>query len=66
MKEYQLHWATYHIQKAKLCGNEGRYFRTLTWQDRLRIANYLNSIAYNYSEDNPPKMDKTAFSDRAR
>ncbi|MCQ6960551.1 hypothetical protein [Mucilaginibacter aquariorum] len=66
MREYQLHWAAYHIQKAKQCGNEGGYFRTLTWQDRLRIANYLNSIAYNYPENNPPKMDKTAFSYRAR
>jgi hypothetical protein len=37
------------------------YFHSVTWQERLRIANYLNSIAYNYPEDQPPKMDRTVF-----
>lgn len=37
------------------------YYKTLTWQERLRIAMYLNSVAFNFSLDNPPKMDRTAF-----
>lgn len=45
---------------------QAAYYKTLTWQERLRIANYLNSIAYGYPEDNPPKLDKTAFSVRSR
>ena len=29
------------------------------------VANYLNSIVYNYPENEPPRMDKTAFSMRS-
>ncbi|WP_113660709.1 hypothetical protein [Pedobacter nanyangensis] len=36
-------------------------YKNMTWQERLRVANYLNSVAYNYPEFNPPKMDKTFF-----
>ena len=46
--------------------SHAEYYRTLTWQERLRIANYLNSIAFNFSENNPPKVDRTKFSVRAR
>ena len=45
---------------------EPGYYRKLTWQQRLQVANYLNSIKYNYPETNPPKMDKTVFTMRAR
>jgi hypothetical protein len=37
------------------------YSKTLTPRQRLIVANYLNSIKYNYPENNPPRMDKTAF-----
>ena len=46
--------------------SQAAYYRSLTWQERLRIANYLNSVAYNYHENDPPKMDKTVFSMRGR
>lgn len=32
--------------------------------DRLRAACYLNSVAYNYDINNPPKLDRTIFSMR--
>ncbi len=35
-----------------------------TWQERFKIANYLNSVAYNYPLNNPPKMDKTICTPR--
>jgi hypothetical protein len=41
-------------------GNPG-YYKTLTWQERMIVANYLNSIKYNYLENDPPRMDKTYF-----
>ncbi len=46
--------------------SQAAYYKTLTWQERLRIANYLNSVAYNYPEDQPPKLDRTVFSMRGR
>ena len=39
---------------------DGNY-QKITWQERLRIANYLNSIVYSYPFDNPPKLDRTKF-----
>lgn len=45
---------------------QAKYYKTLTAKKRLEIANYLNSIAFGYDENNPPKMDKTVFSVRSR
>ncbi|GAA4042922.1 hypothetical protein GCM10022409_31080 [Hymenobacter glaciei] len=33
--------------------------------ERLRAAQYLNSVAFNFDLDNPPRLDRTAFSCRA-
>jgi hypothetical protein len=46
--------------------NNPGYYKMLTWQERLIVANYLNSIEYNYPEDEPPRMDRTAFGVRSR
>jgi hypothetical protein len=35
-----------------------------TSTERLMAANYLNSIAFQFDVNNPPKMDKTVFSMR--
>lgn len=32
--------------------------------ERLRAAAYLNSVAYGYDPDNPPRLDWTAFATR--
>ena len=32
--------------------------------ERLRAAAYLNSVAYGYDFDNPPRLDRTAFTTR--
>ncbi len=36
-----------------------------TMAERLRAAIYLNSVAYNFDLNNPPRLDRTAFSCRA-
>ncbi|MBS1501526.1 MAG: hypothetical protein JST32_05660 [Bacteroidetes bacterium] len=41
--------------------NNPGHYRTLTSQQRLIVANYLNSIKYGYPENEFPKMDKTYF-----
>jgi hypothetical protein len=46
--------------------SHAQYYQTLSWQERLRVANYLNSIAFNYPQSNPPRLDRTKFSTRAR
>ena len=32
--------------------------------ERLQAANYLNSVAFQFDLNNPPKMDKNVFSMR--
>jgi hypothetical protein len=66
MSSYRLDRTAFKAQTATEAADHAAYYRHLTWQERLRIANYLNSIAYNYPENEPPKMDKTVFSMRGR
>ncbi|MFI5157321.1 MAG: hypothetical protein ACHQF4_00555 [Sphingobacteriales bacterium] len=66
MSSYRLDRTAFKAQTAEEAADHATYYKTLTWQERLRISNYLNSIAYNYPEDEPPKVDKTAFSMRGR
>jgi hypothetical protein len=61
MSSYRLDGAAFKAQTSTEASNNAAYYRTLTWQERMCIANYLNSIAYNYPEKEPPKMDKTIF-----
>ena len=37
------------------------YYKTITWQERLSITAYLNSVAYQYNAKTPPKMDRNQF-----
>ncbi|HZY40062.1 MAG TPA: hypothetical protein VFE53_25595 [Mucilaginibacter sp.] len=67
MGSYRLDRTAFKAQTAEeATKSQAEYYRSLTWQERLRIANYLNSIAYNYPENEPPRMDKTVFSMRSR
>jgi hypothetical protein len=66
MSSYRLDRTAFKAQTAAEASNDAAYYRKLTWQERLRIANYLNSIAYNYPENEPPKLDRTVFKTRAR
>jgi len=67
MSPYRLDRTAFKAQTATDAPkSQAAYYKTLTWQERLRIANYLNSVAYGYPEDNPPRLDKTAFSVRSR
>ncbi|MGF7081000.1 hypothetical protein [Mucilaginibacter sp. UYCu711] len=66
MSSYRLDRTAFKAQTAEgAVTDQAAYYRSLTWQERLRIANYLNSVAYNYPENDPPKMDKTIFSMRS-
>jgi hypothetical protein len=40
------------------------YLKQKTIEERLKIAMYLNSIAYNFDVNNPPRMDKSVFKAR--
>jgi hypothetical protein len=67
MGSYRLDRTAFKAQTAEeATKSQVEYYRSLTWQERMRIANYLNSIAYNYPENEPPRMDKTFFKMHSR
>ena len=66
MSGYRLDKTAFKAQTAEAASNHATYYKTLTWQERIKIANYSNSIAYNYPVENPPRLDKTKFSTRSR
>ena len=43
-------------------GNHAETYKKLSWQERLKIATYLNSVAFNFDLNNPPRLDRTKFS----
>jgi hypothetical protein len=64
---YRLDRTAFSAQTAKEASKADHiYYKNLSWQERLKIANYLNSVAFNYPENDPPKMDKSIFSVRSR
>ncbi|WP_353138041.1 hypothetical protein [Pseudopedobacter sp.] len=66
MASYRLDRTQFKAQSATEAANHASYYKKLTWQERLRIANYLNSIAYDFPENNPPRLDRTKFRARSR
>jgi hypothetical protein len=64
---YRLDRTAFKAQTAEQATkSHSEFYKQLTWQERLKIANYLNSIAFNYPEQNPPRLDRTAFSASSR
>lgn len=66
MKIFRMDRTAFKAQTAVEAANHAPYYAQLSWQERLQIALYLNSVAFNFSPDNPPKMDKTKFKARSR
>lgn len=66
MQPFKLERSVFKAQTVEEAAKHSEYYKTLTWQERLRIAFYLNSVAFNYDINNPPKMDKTKFMTRSR
>lgn len=64
---YRLDRTAFRAQTAEQATkSHAEFYKTLTWQERLKIANYLNSIAFNYPENNIPRLDRTKFSATSR
>lgn len=61
MKTFRMDRTAFKAQTAMEASNHAPYYRNMSWKERLEVAFYLNSIAFNFSLDNPPKMDKTKF-----
>lgn len=66
MSTYRLDRTKFQAHTAEKASDHASYYKNLSWQERLRIALYLNSKAYDYPENNPPHMNKTKFKATSR
>jgi hypothetical protein len=53
-------------QTVKAASHQLQYWQKQSYEKRLEAANYLNSVAYNFDLNNPPKMDKSFFKIKIR
>ncbi len=63
---YKLNKNVFKAHSAEQAVDHASYYRKLTWQERLKITIYLNSIAFRLVGKPEPRLDRTAFSVRAR
>ncbi|MDP4678950.1 MAG: hypothetical protein NWS46_01130, partial [Cyclobacteriaceae bacterium] len=59
ISNFKLDRASLKAQTVEEASNYKQYYLSLTWQERIRIATYLNSLAFGFDFNNPPRMDKT-------
>ena len=61
MNSFKLDRTAFKAQTLKEAANHASEYKKLSWQDRLKVTAYLNSVAYNFDLNNPPHMNKTKF-----
>jgi hypothetical protein len=66
MGDFKLDKTAFKAHTRKEAANHAGVYKNLSWQERLKIAAYLNSIAYDFDLNNPPRLDRTRFSAKSR
>jgi hypothetical protein len=61
MPNYRLDRNVFKGQTLEEAASRAEYYKKLTWQERLRVTAYLNSVAFDYPENQPSRMDKSKF-----
>lgn len=61
MSNYRLDRNKFKAQSATKAAEQASSYKHTSWQERLQIAAYLNSVAYNYLNSTPPVMDRSKF-----
>ena len=64
MTDFKLDRSAFRMGSHKMPGVKN--WKSKTIRERLEVANYLNSVAYNYPLESPPTLDRTAFKIRKR
>ena len=61
MKPGKLDRTAFKHQTLEEAAHNLEYWEKQSFEKKLEAANYLNSVAYNFDVNNPPRMDKTYF-----
>lgn len=65
MDSFKMDRTAFKGQTQQEAANHSDYYKKISWQERLKISAYLNSVAFDYDLNNPPRMDKTKFASRS-
>jgi hypothetical protein len=63
---FKLDRTVFRAQTLAEASDHKKYYQNLTWQERLAVTMYLNSIAFNFDLNKPPRMDRNAFSVKSK
>ncbi|MGB8194663.1 MAG: hypothetical protein WCF67_22210 [Chitinophagaceae bacterium] len=66
MKPYKLDRTAFKAQTAEEASHQYGYWKKQTHEERLKAAFYLNSVAFNFDINNPPRLDRNSFKMRSR
>jgi|GEM_PF-387589 len=66
MSLFRLDRNAFKAQSAEEAANHAVYYQRKNWKERLEIAAYLNSVAFNYPLQSPPRLDRTKFKTSSR
>ena len=66
MKPNKLDRTSFKHQTQEEAAHNLEYWKKQSYEKRLEAANYLNSVAFNFDFNNPPRVDKTYFKIRKR
>jgi hypothetical protein len=66
MAAYRLDRNAFKGHSADDAADYTAFYKKMKWLERLKVSSYLNSVAFQYPPDAPPRMDKTKFKARAR
>ena len=61
MSNFKLDRTAFKPQTIAEAANHSDYYKKMTWQERLSITSFLNSIAYKFDINNPPRMNRNCF-----
>ena len=64
MTDYKFDRTTFQMRTIQQADASNLFDKGLPLSERLRQAYYLISLAYGFSMDNQPKLDKDRFSTR--
>ncbi len=59
--QYKLDRTAFEVLSFEEADKKINDHHDMSWQERLQLLRYLNSIAYKYVNEEEPKLDKTIF-----
>jgi hypothetical protein len=63
---YKLNRNAFKASTVEEASEHSSYYKKLSWQERLRITIYLNSVAFRIVGQPEPRMDRAVFEAKSR